>query len=119
MTTVAPKLLAVADGMGGHAAGEVASRLVISALADWPGWDEPASALRACLLHANDLIIRGAKADTTQAGMGTTATVARIDNGKLHYAHVGDSRLYLLRHSILKRLTHDHSVVAELQRSVN
>jgi serine/threonine protein phosphatase PrpC len=114
---VASTLLAVADGMGGHAAGEVASRLVISTLANWPGWDEPARELRACLLHANDLIIKGAKADSTQAGMGTTVTVAHVGNGKLYYAHVGDSRLYLLRHNILRKLTHDHSVVAELLRS--
>lgn len=113
---VDPSLLVVADGMGGHAAGEVASGLAVRMLATWPDWSNPAHELRSSFIQANEAIFARAQADPAQAGMGTTVTAAYMSRGQLYYAHVGDSRLYLLRDGVLSRLTSDHSVVGELQR---
>lgn len=113
---VSPSLLVVADGMGGHAAGEVASGIAVRTLATWPAWVNPVRDLRASIAHANDLIVTRAASDPNQAGMGTTITAMYILQGQAHFAHVGDSRLYLLRKGVLTRLTRDHSVVGELQR---
>ena len=111
-------LFAVADGMGGAQAGEVASRAAMEAiengLPDGPGSAE--ERLAGLVLEANDRIIEMAQADRGRAGMGTTMTAAYVTEGDIAIAHVGDSRLYRLRHGRLERLTEDHTLVAELER---
>jgi protein phosphatase len=111
-------LFAVADGMGGAQAGEVASRTAIEAiehgLPDGPG---SAEERLASLVHdANERIIELAQADRQRAGMGTTMTAAYVTEGEVAIAHVGDSRLYRWRGGELERLTEDHTLVAELER---
>jgi PPM family protein phosphatase len=111
-------LFAVADGMGGARAGEVASRAAIdtieAGLPDGPGSAE--ERLAGLVLEANDRIIRMAQEDSERAGMGTTMTAAYVTEDDVAIAHVGDSRLYRLRAGELERLTEDHTLVAELQR---
>ncbi len=114
-----PPLYAVADGMGGAQAGEIASRLAATALEerahDLLGEEAVADLIR----EANDRIFRHALADPTVAGMGTTVTALLVDEeaGTVAVGHVGDSRAYLLRDGALEQLTADHSLVAELVRS--
>src|SRR4051794_3650770 len=111
-------LFAVADGMGGAQAGEVASRTAIdtieNGLPDGPGSAE--ERLAGLVLEANERIIALARADRERAGMGTTMTAAYVTEGEVAIAHVGDSRLYRLRDGELERLTEDHTLVAELER---
>jgi protein phosphatase len=111
-------LFAVADGMGGAQAGEVASRAAIEAiengLPDGPGSAE--QRLAGLVLDANERIIEMAQGDREKAGMGTTMTAAYVTEGDVAIAHVGDSRLYRLRDGELERLTQDHTLVAELER---
>jgi serine/threonine protein phosphatase PrpC len=111
-------LFAVADGMGGAQAGEVASRAAIEAIENGLP-DGPQSAeerLAGLVLEANERIIAMAQADRERAGMGTTMTAAYVTEGDIAIAHVGDSRLYRLRDGELERLTEDHTLVAELER---
>ncbi len=107
-------LFAVCDGMGGHAAGEVASAIAVQTIAD----EAPATAddvlLGAAVESANAAVIRGAEEGTGKPGMGCTASCCLIEKGRMAIAHVGDSRIYLLRHGTLVRVTHDHSYVEEL-----
>jgi PPM family protein phosphatase len=111
-------LFAVADGMGGAQAGEVASHLAVEVLEQ--GLPEGAGSveerLRARVSEANERIMDSAQADDARAGMGTTLTVAYVGEDDLTVAHVGDSRLYRLRDGTLERLTDDHSLVEELVR---
>jgi len=105
--------VAVADGMGGHAGGEVASRLAIDAITSD---DDLTIAQRVAV--ANDLILAASKDQPELRGMGTTLTAAELSpDGSITIAHVGDSRAYLLRVGILEQLTSDHSVVAEYLRA--
>jgi protein phosphatase len=112
-------LALVADGMGGHAAGEVASRLAADAvLAGYyahPG--PPPAALAAALTAANETVYLQAEADPDCRGMGTTCTVIAIVGSALYLAHVGDSRAYILRDGRLHQLSLDDSLVSELVRS--
>src|SRR5919199_2164126 len=112
-----PRLLAVADGMGGHAAGEVASAVAIAALApldeDAPGADLLA-ALRHATLSANTQLREMVAADSALDGMGTTLTALLSAGVRLGLVHVGDSRAYLLRDGELTQITHDHSLVQTL-----
>ena len=107
-------LFAVCDGMGGHAAGEVASSIAVETI----GEKAPATAddtlLGAAVESANMAIIEGAAEGKGKAGMGCTASAVLIEGNKMAVAHVGDSRVYLLRHGTLVRVTHDHSYVEEL-----
>ena len=107
-------LFAVCDGMGGHAAGEVASAIAVQTIAD----EAPATAddvlLGAAVESANAAVIRGAEEGAGKPGMGCTASCCLIEKGRMAIAHVGDSRIYLLRHGTLVRVTHDHSYVEEL-----
>lgn len=112
-------LLIVADGMGGRASGARASRLAVEtvrdsfvAALDSPLTD-PAATLAACLRKANAAVYKEANTNPQLQGMGTTCVVAAISDGKVFYAHLGDSRAYLLRDGKLRRLTDDHSFVAE------
>lgn len=109
-------LLVVADGMGGHAAGEVASQVAVATISAWPDWSLPAQALRAAFTAANEAVLARAAQDTAYTGMGTTMTACYFRGDQLFVAHVGDSRLYLHRQHELSAVTHDHSVVGELMR---
>jgi serine/threonine protein phosphatase PrpC len=104
-------LFAVADGMGGHQGGEVASKLALETLekaAD--GAPDLAEVVRA----ANRAVFATAAKDPGLAGMGTTLTAVLVEDDRLHLAHVGDSRMYLLRDGNLGRVTKDHTVVERL-----
>ncbi|MEW6031693.1 MAG: Stp1/IreP family PP2C-type Ser/Thr phosphatase [Bacillota bacterium] len=115
-------LCAVADGIGGYQAGEVASRLALEAVAE-----EVDRAVRAgqplegtlaeAMAAANARIIRQGLSDPECSGMGTTVTVALVSGGMLHIGHVGDSRAYVYRKGRLAQVTRDHSLVAELVRN--
>jgi protein phosphatase len=105
-------LFAVADGMGGHQAGEVASATAIAALRS--GLDDGRK-LDEAIVDANAAVVQRAAGDPALRGMGTTLTAAVFDDDAvLVIGHVGDSRAYLLRDGDLEQLTVDHSVVAEL-----
>ena len=107
-------LFAVADGMGGHAAGEVASTIAVSTLAaSAPSTPDPAG-LAASIEEANRAVIEGAQSGLGRPGMGTTCTAVVIDGQQMAVGHVGDSRCYLLHAGQLVRVTHDHSYVEEL-----
>jgi serine/threonine protein phosphatase PrpC len=112
-------LFAVADGMGGAQAGEVASRIAATAFERGASGDDDASAegqLEEIAQKANRRIHKLAQEDSSRAGMGTTLTAAMVRDDEVAFGHVGDSRAYLLRDGQLKRLTKDHSLVEELRR---
>lgn len=112
------RVFMVADGLGGHPSGDVASRLAVqaahAAVTDRPLRDEaePGAALGAALHSAHDAVLEGAAQDVSRRGMGTTAVLARLseDDRRLWVAHVGDSRAYLSRAGELRRLTTDHTI---------
>ena len=107
-------VFAVCDGMGGHAAGEVASAIAVETIADEAPTTCDDVLLGAAIESANMAVIRGAEEGVGKPGMGCTASCCFIDKGRMAVAHVGDSRIYLLRHGTLVRVTHDHSYVEEL-----
>ncbi len=112
-----PRLLAIADGMGGHAAGEVASSATIEELVqiESAGADgDPLRALGAAVTAANDRIRAIVAADPERHGMGTTLTALLWTGEALALAHIGDSRAYLLRGGELRQITHDHTFVQSL-----
>ena len=111
-----PYLLAVADGMGGHAAGEVASRAAIDELvnADHLPDGDPIDVLSAAVSAANGRIDDMARADPSRAGMGTTSTALLWNGVQLALGHIGDSRAYLLRNGSLAQITRDHTFVQSL-----
>ena len=112
-----PPIFAVADGMGGAQAGEVASRIAAGAFEGTMGPDEAAEQqLEGIAKHANREIHELAQRDSSRAGMGTTLTAALLRDDEVALGHVGDSRAYVLRDGDLKRLTKDHSLVEELRR---
>jgi serine/threonine protein phosphatase PrpC len=113
---VEPPLYAVADGMGGHRAGEIASRVALEELLVGAPGRYDAKALGRAVRAANRAVIAAAEKSRTRAGMGTTLTAAMVDGARIAIAHVGDSRAYLLRDGRLERLTDDHSMVADLVR---
>src|SRR5579862_5207124 len=119
---VAPPLFAVADGMGGAQAGEVASKLAASALEDGSSQSETAQLgglehLDALIQEANRRIYDRASTDPTASGMGTTMTVALVEGMSVAIGHVGDSRAYLVRGEQMEQLTEDHSLVNELLKT--
>lgn len=113
-------LFAVADGLGGHAAGEVASRAAVRTLSERfdgrsPTGEDIVAALEEAIREAHARIRRMAAADRAVAGMGTTVTALHLDaGGRYAIGHVGDSRAYLLRDGRLRRLTRDHTYVQEM-----
>lgn len=114
-----PRLLVVADGMGGHAAGEVASAVTVETLAvlDGPGpapEDEASRSLADAVVRANGRIRDLVEADPRRAGMGTTVTALLWTGTGFSLAHIGDSRAYLLRDGALTQLTRDHTYVQAL-----
>src|SRR6478735_8786115 len=112
-----PRLLAVADGMGGHAAGEVASSVALSAMApldDDDGGGDLLDALAAAVGHAQTSLGHAVDAQPELEGMGTTLTALLWAGNRIGLAHVGDSRAYLLRGGELMQLTRDHTYVQSL-----
>jgi len=115
---VAPPLFAVADGMGGAQAGEVASKTAAGVFEEGATGDgTPEQRLTSLVREANRRIFEMAVADDSKRGMGTTLTAAILEGDEVTVAHVGDSRAYRMRDGDLDQLTHDHSLVAELERS--
>ena len=119
LIVIEPKTYVVADGMGGASAGEVASQMLVDTVKNFLSktvkpWDE--KILAQAILLANDKILNTARRHEEYHGMGTTATILSLDNGKAYFAHVGDSRLYLLRKNIFQQMTEDHSYVETLVR---
>ena len=113
-----PPFFAVADGMGGARAGEVASAIAAEAFEGASEAGEAAEAQLARLLReANRRIYELAVTDESHRGMGTTLTAAKVHDGEVSLAHVGDSRAYRMRDGALEQVTRDHSLVAELERS--
>jgi PPM family protein phosphatase len=111
-----PPIFAVADGMGGAKGGEIASRLAAAALgsaADGSGAERVVSLVQ----EANRRVYERSSEDASASGMGTTITLALVEDGKVTFGHVGDSRAYLIRDHTIEQLTDDHSLVAELVRS--
>jgi protein phosphatase len=122
-------LFLVADGMGGHAAGEIASRIAVDSISEfilhtaeedgtWPhGYDDQlkrsTNRLMAALKIANSRVIDAMKKDARLRGMGTTVVASLLDGNTISFAHVGDSRAYLIRDSQMIRVTNDHSWVYE------
>jgi protein phosphatase len=114
-----PPLFAVADGMGGAQAGEVASRLAAAAFREFREADElaPEERVEALVQEANRRIYARSREDANATGMGTTITAALLQDERVAIGHVGDSRAYRIRGSDLEQLTRDHSLVADLMRS--
>jgi serine/threonine protein phosphatase PrpC len=110
-------MFAVADGMGGAQAGEVASRIAAESFEPAERRDlSPEAYLRSIAEHANERIHSFAQDDSSRSGMGTTLTAAMVEGDEVSFAHVGDSRAYLWRDGELRKLTSDHSLVEELRR---
>jgi len=115
---VAPPLFAVADGMGGAQAGEVASKLAAAALEETdPGSLTAPEKVESLIQEANRRVHARSTADPSTSGMGTTMTVAIVEGTRVTIGHVGDSRAYLVRDGELEQLTEDHSLVNELLKS--
>jgi PPM family protein phosphatase len=114
---VEPPLFAIADGMGGAQAGEVASRLAAAAVresgVDGGGEDRILDLMR----EANRRVYDRSSTDPRTSGMGTTMTVALVEDDRVAFGHVGDSRAYLIRGGEIEQLTEDHSLVNELLKS--
>ena len=117
-----PNLAVVADGMGGHQAGEIASRYAIEFFVDYIK-DSDADVgdcldmLTGAVAYANEKVYEASLFDQGLFGMGTTFTAATIIEGRLYVAHVGDSRLYAITEDSIKLITTDHTYTGELQRA--
>ena len=117
-----PRMLAVADGMGGHAHGEVASAVAVAALVDLDaqlrgsdlGGVDLLGALRGAIEDAADRLTSLAQQNPELRGTGTTVVAFLVDGTRIGVLHLGDSRAYLLRDGELQRLTHDHTLVQSL-----
>jgi protein phosphatase len=114
-----PPLFAIADGMGGARAGEIAAGIAATALRDGRREASDEASLEAVIAEANRRVWERSVADPSTAGMGTTVTVALVDAPaeQIVFGHVGDSRAYRLRGDELEQITTDHSLVAELVES--
>ena len=111
-----PPLFVVADGLGGHEAGEVASTIAVETIRDNAPRHADSNALARAVRAANREVIRAAREGIGRSGMGTTITAAIVEGGRIALAQVGDSRAYLLHNGVLQRLTQDHSMVADMIR---
>lgn len=111
-------LFIVADGMGGHKAGDVASKTSIEQFVKYvctTNMTDPANILDAGIMEINDMIVKLAHSNKDFSGMGTTFVAATIDKNHVYIANVGDSRLYLINRGI-QQITRDHSLVEEMVR---
>jgi protein phosphatase len=108
-------LLAIADGMGGHASGEVASKMAIEILRESLKKEEESlpGRLSSGVKLANRRIYETAQSQSQLNGMGTTLTALQLDGNRLSIAHVGDSRAYLIRGGVIEQITDDHTIVSE------
>src|SRR5262249_53678695 len=114
---IVPPLFAVADGMGGAQAGEVAAGPAAGARGESGASGGGERRVTELIREANRRAHQRATTDATTAGMGTTITAALVEpDGRVVFGHVGDSRAYLLRDDRLEQLTNDHTLVAELVR---
>ncbi len=113
-------LAILADGMGGHRAGDVASQMAVRAIADslqhTDTRDDPRKQLLRALESANQAVFEASKLHADQFGMGTTAIAILTRNGVAHIAHVGDSRAYIYDGKTLKQITEDHTYRAQIAR---
>lgn len=109
-------LMILCDGMGGVKGGQVASRLAVKAIGEYfkKKFEEPVSFFQKSVAVANKAVKRKAQSDPELSQMGTTLVALLYNGSEVYYAHVGDSRLYLLRNGVLKQLTSDHSYVNEM-----
>jgi protein phosphatase len=110
----------VADGMGGHAAGDIASRLCVETMIDTISnskQEGPVRILAEAIRSANEAVCEKARSTPDLEGMGTTVVAATVDDGCLYIANVGDSRLYLIDDERIEQITHDHSLVEEMVRA--
>ena len=112
---IEPPLYAVADGMGGHRGGEVASQLALETVERL--FRSGRGTLEHQIREANRAVFERSAEDRSVAGMGTTLTAALVRDGEVHLAHVGDSRAYLLRAGALRQLTQDHTLVGRMIRA--
>ena len=113
-----PNLYIVADGMGGHRAGDYASRYTIERIVASvmrSGLQEPVAIIKGAIRKANELLVDESKEDETKRGMGTTVVIATIAEDKMIVANVGDSRLYVVG-ATMRQVTRDHSLVNEMVR---
>lgn len=118
-------LLMVADGMGGHNAGEVASSIAVDSISccikkkmrDDISTDEIIELIKESIQKANSDIYKESISNASCSGMGTTVTLAMISNDLMIIGHVGDSRAYVLKEAVLCKITNDHSLVAELVKN--
>ncbi len=114
------RLAVIADGMGGHEGGQEASRIAVGAIQEIyaaGAAGDPQSLLATGFTAAHERIQEYARRHPELHGMGTTATAVAVVHSHLHFAHIGDSRLYLVREGSITRLTHDHSYVGRLVES--
>lgn len=114
-----PNLFLVADGMGGHKAGDYASRCCIETIVEYAQSSEDAgviAVLEKAIHHANDVVRERAQSNEAYNGMGTTVVAATIEGNKLSVANVGDSRLYVVGNREIRQITRDHSLVEEMVR---
>lgn len=113
---VKDSLFVVADGMGGHRGGDVASTLALETIGSGAPADVTLEALVEDIKRANQAVMERGEADRELRGMGTTITAVIAEDAKAHVAHVGDSRAYLLRDGTLQQLTEDHTLVQRMVR---
>lgn len=111
---IIPPLFAVADGMGGHEAGEIASEITVNTLAELVPNHLDAEGLTAAVEAANYNVLKAPRQGIGRDGMGTTLTAAMLEGERLLIAQVGDSRAYLLHKGHLQQITRDHSLMADL-----
>ncbi|HWG56631.1 MAG TPA: Stp1/IreP family PP2C-type Ser/Thr phosphatase [Gaiellaceae bacterium] len=114
---VSPPVFAIADGMGGARAGEVASRLAAAVVDEGVGDERGEERVAELIREANRRVFQRSSEDEETSGMGTTMTVALVDGSQIAFGHVGDSRAYRVRGGEIEQLTDDHSLVGELVRS--
>jgi PPM family protein phosphatase len=113
---VKDSLFVVADGMGGHRGGDVASSLALETIESGAPDDVTLQGLVEDIKRANQAVLERGEADRNLRGMGTTITALLVEDGRAHVAHVGDSRAYLLRDGALQQLTEDHTLVQRMVR---
>jgi protein phosphatase len=111
-------LFVVADGMGGHSAGEVASQMAVELISRiyYESRGDPISSLKRAFREANRQIYRAARKDPSLKGMGTTCTALVLQDGSAILAHIGDSRLYLIRNGEIYLMSEDHSAIMQMVR---
>jgi len=117
-----PDCFVIADGMGGHKCGEVASKQAVDSVcnhllnSDWE-IEDISALLKDIITSVNDELYKFSLLDESTQGMGTTLIITVLKNGKLFIGHVGDSRVYLIRDNTIQKLTWDHSYIEELMKN--